>query len=111
MDYLLLSDSLFIFKLIYGLVDRCQGPGYSGADIERYLGVTNSCVTRLISADGKQDTDDILYSLSKPLFLRRMLYRRNGSFFENLSQTSSEWKQEQAESAMNRKPPEDIKRI
>ncbi len=29
--------------------------GYSGADVARYLGVTNSCVTRLISAEGKQD--------------------------------------------------------
>ena len=33
--------------------------GYSGADVARYLGVTNSCVTRLISAEGKQDIDDI----------------------------------------------------
>jgi hypothetical protein len=34
-------------------------PGYSGADVVRYLGVTNSCVTRLISTGGKQDIDDI----------------------------------------------------
>jgi len=34
-------------------------PGYSGADVARYLGVTNSCVTRLIAAGRKQDTDDI----------------------------------------------------
>ena len=33
--------------------------GYSGADIARYLGVTNSCVTRMISAERKQDIDDI----------------------------------------------------
>jgi hypothetical protein len=33
--------------------------GYSGADIARYLGVTNSCVTRIISAERKQDIDDI----------------------------------------------------
>ena len=33
--------------------------GYSGADVARYLGVTNSCVTRLISAGGKQDIDDM----------------------------------------------------
>lgn len=33
--------------------------GYSGADVARYLGVTNSCVTRMISAAGKQDIDDI----------------------------------------------------
>ena len=110
MDYLLLSDSLFLFKLIYGLVDRCQDPGYSGADVERYLGVTDSCVTRLISADGKRDTDDIFDSLLKPLFTR-MLYRRNGSFFDELSQTSSEWKQEQAASALNRKPSKHINQI
>jgi putative transposase len=33
--------------------------GYSGADVARYLGVTNSCVTRMISAGRKQDIDDI----------------------------------------------------
>ena len=27
------------------------GHGYSGADVARYLGVTNSCVTRMISAE------------------------------------------------------------
>ena len=33
--------------------------GYSGADVARYLGVTNSCVTRMISTGKKPDTDDI----------------------------------------------------
>ena len=33
--------------------------GYSGADVARYLGVTNFCVTRMISTGGKQDIDDI----------------------------------------------------
>jgi len=33
--------------------------GYSGADVARYLGVTNSCVTRLISRGKKQDIDGI----------------------------------------------------
>jgi len=33
--------------------------GYSGADIARFLGVTNSCVTRMISAEGKQDIGDL----------------------------------------------------
>jgi len=33
--------------------------GYSGADVARYLGVTNSCVTRMISAGKEQDTDEI----------------------------------------------------
>jgi hypothetical protein len=37
--------------------------GYSGADVARYLGVTNSCVTRLVSAGGKQDIDDICLNL------------------------------------------------
>jgi len=33
--------------------------GYSGADVTRYLGVTNSCVTRMISAESKQDIEVI----------------------------------------------------
>jgi putative transposase len=33
--------------------------GYSGADVARYLGVTNSCVTRMISKGGKRDLEDI----------------------------------------------------
>jgi len=33
--------------------------GYSGADVARYLGVTNSCVTRLISAGQMPNIDDI----------------------------------------------------
>jgi REP-associated tyrosine transposase len=33
--------------------------GYSGADIARYLGATNSCVTRILSAERKQDIGDI----------------------------------------------------
>ena len=37
--------------------------GYSGADVARYLGVTNSCVTRMISAGRKPDTDDISLDL------------------------------------------------
>ena len=31
--------------------------GYSGADVARYLGVTNSCVTRLIAKGEKPDID------------------------------------------------------
>ncbi len=33
--------------------------GYSGADVARYLGVTNSCVMRMISTGKKPDIDDI----------------------------------------------------
>jgi len=33
--------------------------GYFGVDVARYPGVTNSCVTRMISAGRKQDMDDI----------------------------------------------------
>ena len=33
--------------------------GYSGPDVARYLGVTNSCVTRTISAGSEQDIDEI----------------------------------------------------
>ena len=32
---------------------------YSGADVARYLGVTNFCVTRMISAGREQDVGDI----------------------------------------------------
>jgi putative transposase len=34
-------------------------PGYSGPDIARYIGVTNSCVTRMISSGKKPEIDDI----------------------------------------------------
>jgi len=37
--------------------------GYSGADVARYLGVTTSCVTRLISTERKQDIDAISLEL------------------------------------------------
>ena len=33
--------------------------GYSGADVARYLGVTNSCVTRMVSKGTMQDMNDI----------------------------------------------------
>jgi len=32
--------------------------GYSGADVARYLGVTNSCVTRFVTSGKKPDVDD-----------------------------------------------------
>jgi hypothetical protein len=34
-------------------------PSYFRADVARYLGVTNSFVTWMISAGSKQDTEDI----------------------------------------------------
>ena len=34
--------------------------GYSGAEVARYLGVTNSCITRFISSGQKPDIDSIL---------------------------------------------------
>ncbi len=37
--------------------------GYSGADVARYLGVTNSCVTRFIAAGKKPDVDDLIRKL------------------------------------------------
>ena len=37
--------------------------GYSGADMARYLGVTNSCVTRMMSTVVKPDIDDIVLEL------------------------------------------------
>jgi len=34
--------------------------GYSGADVARYLGVTNSCVTRFVTSGKKPDVDDLI---------------------------------------------------
>ena len=34
--------------------------GYSGADVARYLGVTNSCVTRFVASGQKPDVDDLI---------------------------------------------------
>ena len=40
--------------------------GYTGAEVARYLGVTNSCVTRVVSSDSKPETGNLLDSLSTP---------------------------------------------
>jgi hypothetical protein len=37
--------------------------GYSGADVPRYLGVTNSCVSRFVASDRKPDVDDLIKNL------------------------------------------------
>jgi predicted transcriptional regulator len=37
--------------------------GYSGADVARYLGVTNSCVTRFVASGQKPDVDDLMTKL------------------------------------------------
>ncbi len=37
--------------------------GYSGADVARYLGVTNSSVTRFIASGKKPDVDDLIVKL------------------------------------------------
>jgi hypothetical protein len=37
--------------------------GYSGADVARYLGVTNSCVTRFVASGQKPDIDDLIKKL------------------------------------------------
>lgn len=37
--------------------------GYSGADVARYLGVTNSCITRFIASGQKPDVDDLVARL------------------------------------------------
>jgi chromosomal replication initiation ATPase DnaA len=37
--------------------------GYSGADVARYLGVTNSCVTRFVASGQKPDADDLITKL------------------------------------------------
>jgi REP element-mobilizing transposase RayT len=37
--------------------------GFSGADVARFLGVTNSCITRFVSAGIKPDVDDLMSQL------------------------------------------------
>ena len=37
--------------------------GYSGADVARYLGVTNSCVTRFIASGQKTDVENLIKKL------------------------------------------------
>ena len=37
--------------------------GFSGADVARFLGVTNSCITRFVSAGIKPDVDDLVDQL------------------------------------------------
>jgi chromosomal replication initiation ATPase DnaA len=40
-----------------------RGLGYSGADVARYLGVSNSCVTRFVASGKKPDVDDLINKL------------------------------------------------
>ena len=37
--------------------------GYTGAEVARYLGVTNSCVTRIVASDTKPDVGNLLENL------------------------------------------------
>jgi hypothetical protein len=37
--------------------------GYCGADVARYLGVTNPCVTRFVAPGQKPDVDDLIKRL------------------------------------------------
>jgi len=37
--------------------------GYSDADVARYLGVTNSCVNRIVASGKKPDVDDFIKQL------------------------------------------------
>ena len=37
--------------------------GYSGAEIARYLGVTNSCVTRIVASDAKPPVEELIKEL------------------------------------------------
>ena len=38
--------------------------GYSGADVARFLGVTNSCITRSVAAGKKPDIGDVMNRIS-----------------------------------------------
>jgi predicted transcriptional regulator len=58
--------------LVRGVVVEARGSvswvavgelGYSGADVARYLGVTNSCVTRFVASGIKADVDDLIRKL------------------------------------------------
>ena len=40
--------------------NRYKSIGYSGADVARYLGVTNSCITKSVSSGKKPDIKDYL---------------------------------------------------
>ena len=40
--------------------------GYTGAEVARYLWVTNSCVTRAVSSDSKPEISNLLDNLSTP---------------------------------------------
>jgi len=37
--------------------------GYSGADVARFLGVTNSCVTRFVASGKRPNVDDLIRKL------------------------------------------------
>jgi putative transposase len=37
--------------------------GYSGAEVARYLGVTNSCVTRIVASGNKPPVEDLIDAL------------------------------------------------
>ena len=37
--------------------------GYSGADVARFLGVTNSCVTRFVASEQAPDVGDLIKKL------------------------------------------------
>jgi REP element-mobilizing transposase RayT len=41
--------------------------GYSGADVARFLGVTNSCITRVVASQTKPDVDPVMEKLCVPL--------------------------------------------
>jgi len=43
--------------------DAVRKLGYSGADVARYSGVTNSCVTRFVASGRKPDVDDFFRKL------------------------------------------------
>ena len=51
-------------------------PGYSGADVARYLGVTNSCVTRIISTGRGQDIDGFYPARDNLHYHRKNTFRK-----------------------------------
>ena len=62
-----IMDHYLIFAMLFM---QLRGElGYSGADVPRYLGVTNSCVTRFVASGQKPDVDDLIREWGRPFYL------------------------------------------
>ena len=57
--------AIFIYRLAALVEDGAvvRELGYSGSDVARYSGVTNSCVTRFVASGKRPDVDDLIRKL------------------------------------------------